>query len=86
MSLALQVIVVAVVVSACLVYSIWRLLSGAARQRLLDLLTRVPGVAALGWFERLQARTLAKSGVGCGSCGASTTAASRKRTPGALPR
>lgn len=86
MSLVLQVIVVAVVVSACLFYSIWRLLSGAARQRMLDVLARVPGVASLGWFVRLQARTHAKMGVGCGSCGTSTTAASRKQTPGALPR
>ena len=86
MNLALQVIVVAAVVSACAVFSIWRLLTGAARLRTLDLLARVPAVASLGWFVRLQERTRAKTGVGCGSCGAPTTAASRKQTPGALRR
>ena len=35
----------------------------------------------------LRARTLAKSAAGCGSCApAATSAASRKRTPGALRR
>jgi hypothetical protein len=86
MSLVLQVIVVAVVVSACALFSVWRLLSGAARQRTLDLLARVPALAAMRWFARLQARTRANTGVGCGSCAASTSAASRKQTPGGLPR
>ena len=86
MNLALQIIVVAVAVSACALYSIWRLLSGAARQRTLELLARVPGVAAMGWFARLQARTHARMGGGCGSCSGSTSATSRKQTPGALPR
>ena len=36
MSLLLQVIVVAVLVSACALYSLWRLLSGAARLRALE--------------------------------------------------
>ena len=86
MSLALQVIIVALVVTACALYSTWRLLSGAARLRTLAALARVPGVASMGWFAALEARTRAGLGGGCGSCAASTSAASRKRTPGALPR
>jgi hypothetical protein len=87
MSVVLQVTVVAFIVAACATYSIWRLLSGAARQRTLDLLARIPAVARMGWFVGLQARTRARlGGGGCGSCSASTTAASRKQTPGALPR
>ncbi|HEY2808796.1 MAG TPA: hypothetical protein VGI91_08365 [Steroidobacteraceae bacterium] len=86
MNLALQVIAVAVLVSACAVYSLWRLLSGAARLRLLNVLATVPAVGSLGWFVALGQRTRARVGGGCGSCAASTTAASRKRTPGALPR
>ena len=62
MSHALQVIVVAVAVCACALYSSWRLLSGAARQRTLELLARVPGLGSLGWFARLQARTRARIG------------------------
>jgi hypothetical protein len=86
MSFLLQIIAVALIVAACAVYSIWRLLSGAARQRTLDLLARIPAVATMGWFVALQARTRARMGGGCGSCAASTTAASRKQTPGALHR
>jgi hypothetical protein len=85
-NLALQVIVVAVLVTTCAVYSLWRLLSGAARLRLLNVLATVPALAAMGWFVALEQRTRARAGGGCGSCAASTSAASRKRTPGALPR
>ncbi len=86
MSIVLQVIVVAALVSVCALYSLWRLLSGAARLRTLDALARLPGVESMGWFARLQARTRAGSGAGCGGCAAAPSAASRKRTPGALPR
>ena len=86
MSFVLQVIVVAALVSACAVYSLWRLLSSAARLRALAALARVPALASMGWFARLQARTRAGSSAGCGTCAAAPSAASRKRTPGALPR
>jgi hypothetical protein len=86
MSLALQVILVAAAVAVCATYSIWRLLSGAARQRSLNLLAKLPGVAGLGWFVALRARTQAAGGAGCGSCPAAPSAPSRKQTPGALPR
>jgi hypothetical protein len=86
MSWVLQVIVVALSVAACATYSIWRLLSGAARERALNLLAAVPAVARMGWFIALQARTRARLGAGCGSCSAAPSAASRKQTPGALRR
>lgn len=86
MSLVLQVIVVAAVVSGCAVYSLWRLLSGAARLRILEALAHLPVLASVGWFARLQARTRAGTGGGCCCCAAAPSAASRKRTPGALPR
>ncbi len=86
MNLALQVIVVALVVIACATYSIWRLLSAAARVRVLERLAKVPAVSRTGWYVRLSARTRGGTGAGCGGCAASTTAASRKQTPGALRR
>jgi hypothetical protein len=82
MSLVLQVIVVALIVIACTAYSTWRLLSGAARQRVLRVLGAVPGVAGSAWFVSLHART--QVSIGCGSCGSS--AAAPKQTPGALRR
>jgi hypothetical protein len=84
MSLLLQVIVVALIVAVCATYSIWRLLSGAARARALELLAAIPAVARMGWFIALQART--RAGTGCGSCSAAPSATSRKQTPGALRR
>lgn len=86
MSVLLQVIVVAAVVGVCAVYSVWRLLSGAARLRALAALARWPAVASMRWFVKLDGRTRAGSGAGCGGCAAAPSAASRKRTPGALPR
>ena len=86
MSLLLQVIVVALIVAVCATYSIWRLLSGAARARALELLAAIPAVARMGWFIALQARTRARAGTGCGSCSAAPSATSRKQTPGALRR
>lgn len=86
MSLVLQVIVVALIVAACAVYSIWRLLSGAAQQRALARLSVIPLVARSGWFSALHERTRARSAGGCGSCASSASAASPKRTPGAPHR
>jgi hypothetical protein len=83
MSFVLQVIVVAAIVIACTAYSTWRLLSGAARQRVLKVLAAVPGVASSAWFAALHART--QVSLGCGSCGVAS-AASPKQTPGALRR
>ena len=85
MNLVLQAIVVGLLVCACAVYSLWRLLSAAARLRLLQGLAQVPAVAGMGWFVALEQRTRARLEAGCGSC-AAASAASPKRTPGALPR
>ena len=86
MNLVLQVLLVALVVAVCATYSIWRLLSGAARLRTLGLVARLPWVASTRWFAGLQARTQAAGSGGCGSCSASASAPSRKQTPGALRR
>ncbi len=86
MSVVLQVIVVGLIVLVCALYSTWRLLSGAARQRLLEVLAKVPLLGSSAWLRGLQQRTRAGLGAGCGSCPAATASPSRKRTPGALPR
>jgi hypothetical protein len=86
MSAALQGVAVGLIVLACALYSTWRLLSGAARQRALGVLANVPLLGSSGWFRALEQRTRAGLGAGCGGCPAATTSPSRKRTPGALPR
>ena len=86
MSAALQGILVGLIVLACAVYSTWRLLSGAARQRVLGVLASVPLLGSSRWLQALEQRTRAGLGAGCGSCPAATASPSRKRTPGALPR
>jgi hypothetical protein len=86
MSLVLQGVLVALIVSACVTYSTWRLLSVSARVRALDLLGSLPGISGTQWYQGVRARTTARLAGGCGSCGGSTPATSRKRTPGALHR
>lgn len=87
MSAVLQGLIVGLVVLACACYSTWRLLTARLRLRVLDALSVLPGIRQAAWFGALRARTLAKSAAGCGSCApAATSAASRKRTPGALRR
>jgi hypothetical protein len=86
MTLLLQCVVVALIVSACVIYSTWRLLSVSARVRALGLLALLPGISRAHWFQGLRARTTAGLAGGCGSCSGSTPATSPKRTPGALRR
>jgi hypothetical protein len=89
MSAMLQVVLVAVVVGACILYSAWRLASLALRLRLLDALARLPGARGATWLGVLRARTLARLQSGCAGCasGATPPAAGRRtRTPGALRR
>jgi len=83
-SFALQAGVVALVVGACALYSIWRLLSGSARLRALELLAGVPLLGRAAWIGALRARVLAGVG-GCGGC-AGASAPAPKRTSGALRR
>jgi hypothetical protein len=89
MSVALQVVVVALLVAACSVYSAWRLLSLNLRLRLLDALASLPRVLTAPWLGALRARTLARLQSGCAGCGGAATpgeAQPRNRTTGALRR
>ncbi|MGO9803889.1 MAG: hypothetical protein ACLPTM_07285 [Steroidobacteraceae bacterium] len=89
MSLALQLVVVAVVVAVCATYSAWRLLSLNLRLRVLDALASLPRVLTAPWLDALRARTLARLQSGCAGCGGAATpgaAARRNRTTGALRR
>jgi hypothetical protein len=86
MSLVLQGLLVALIVSVCVIYSTWRLMSVNARVRALGVLGALPGIRGSRWFQDLKARTEAALGGGCGSCGSAKPATSPKRTPGALHR
>jgi hypothetical protein len=67
-------VLVALIVAACAVFSIWRLLSARTRLRLLDGIAAViPACAQWGVFARLRGKVLARL-VG-GSCGACSQAA-----------
>jgi len=83
-SFVLQGLVVALLVSACAIYSTWRLLSGRARLRALELLAAVPGFAQAAWLASLRARVAGGMG-GCGGC-AGASAPGPKQTSGALRR
>jgi hypothetical protein len=83
----LQGLIVAGLVTTCLLYSTWRLLSARLRMRIMDALARVPGVGTAHWFAALRAHAVGKLAAGCGACApAATSAASRKQTPGGLRR
>jgi hypothetical protein len=87
MSGTLQALIVAVLVTACALYSSWRLMSAALRLRALGGLRRVPGISRAAWFVAWQARAQSRLAAGCTSCAPqATSAASRKQTPGALRR
>jgi hypothetical protein len=83
----LQGLTVAALVTACVLYSTWRLLSAGLRMRVMDALARVPGIGTARWFEAARAHAVSKFAAGCGSCApGATSAASRKQTPGGLRR
>ncbi|MGP8032744.1 MAG: hypothetical protein ACLPQ6_01245 [Steroidobacteraceae bacterium] len=87
MSLALQLVVVAVVVAVCTTYSVWRLLSLNLRLRVLDALASLPRVLTAPWLDALRARARLQSGcAGCGGAATPGAAARRNRTTGALRR
>jgi hypothetical protein len=91
MSLLLQSVLVGVVVSACVLYSGWRLASLRLRLRVIDGLAHLPSALTAPWLGRLRQRTLARLSGGCAGCaagGAPTrdAAARPSRTPGALRR
>jgi hypothetical protein len=87
-SLLLQQLAVGVVVSACALFSAWRLSSLTLRLKWLTLLERAPLLARSAWLLRLRQRTLARQLDACGGCAKAPTpdAASPNRTPGALRR
>ena len=84
MSATLQLLVVALLVGACAIYSTWRLLSARLRLRVLELLAGVPLLGRAAWIGALRSRVLAGVG-GCGGC-AGASAPAPKRTSGALRR
>ncbi len=87
MSLVLQMLIVALLVALCGLYSTWRLLSARLRLRLLERLAAVPGVGRAAWFAALRTAALSKFAAGCASCAPPpTSVASPKQTPGALRR
>jgi hypothetical protein len=90
-SLLLQGLLVAVLVSACALYSVWRLASLRLRLRVLEVLGSLPPVLTAPWLAALRSRTLAQLAGGCDGCaagGAPTrdAAARPNQTPGALRR
>jgi hypothetical protein len=92
MNALLQEVLVGILVGACAVFSLWRLLSVRLRLRLLDALRVLPGASRARWLARLRQRSLAQFALACGSCshadahGTTPGAASRNQTPGALRR
>jgi hypothetical protein len=91
-SLALQVVLVALIVVSCAVFAAWRLASIGLRLRVLEALSAAPAALTTPWLARLKRRTLeraAGSCAGCASGGAGDLrpgAGSPNRTPGALHR
>ena len=86
MNLLLQELLVTLLVAACALYSVWRLLSGAARLRTLAWLARLPGAHGSVWHAALTRRTLARLG-GCAGCAPpAPNAPARNQTPGAPRR
>ena len=88
MSMVLQQVLVAVLVTACALFSAWRLLSARLRLRCLDALAALPGARTAPWLTAVRRRTLSRLGAGCGSCAQHSTpgAVSRNQTPGAPRR
>src|SRR4029077_11378843 len=67
MSAVLQEVLVAVLVTACALYSAWRLLWAALRLRCLDALAALPVARTAPWLTALRRHTLSRLGAGCGS-------------------
>jgi len=88
MSVVLQQVLVAVLVTACALFSAWRLLSARLRLRCLDALAALPGAHTARWLTAARRRALSGLGAGCGGCAQRSTpgAVSRNQTPGAPRR
>ena len=87
MNAVLQEVLVAVLVTACALFSAWRLLSARLRLRCLDALAAMPGASRQRRTAARQ-RVLSGLGAGCGACAQHPTpgARSRNQTPGAPRR
>jgi hypothetical protein len=88
MSAVLQQVLVAVLVTACALYSAWRLLSARLRLRCLEALAALPGARTAPWLTAARQRVLSGLGAGCGGCAQRSTpgALSQNQTPGAPRR
>jgi hypothetical protein len=87
MNTVLQGLIVAVVVTLCTFYSVWRLLPARLRLRALEAGAHLPLIGRSAWLSALRAQARSRLGGGCGACApAATSAASPKQTPGALRR
>ena len=72
--------VVAVLVAASAIYSLWRLLGIRQRLWLLDQLLPVAQLTHVGWPARLKASLQLQALKGCGSCGANADAVRTRRS------
>ena len=95
MSLLLQQLVVGVLVVASALFGAWRLSTVRLRLRVLETLSRWPGLASAAWLARLRERTRAQELRACGGCSGARPPdlhskrdadAAPNRTPGALHR
>jgi hypothetical protein len=64
----LESLLVALIVLACALFSLWRLLSARLRLQLLDWLAAALGRPDRGWRGRLRRKALAELAGGCGAC------------------
>ena len=65
---ALETGLVALIVSGCALFSLWRLMSVRARLKLIGWLQGVPGIGTSALLGRVQRKTLAGLTGGCGGC------------------
>lgn len=64
----LERVLVALIVGASLLYSLWRLTPARSHLFVIDLLGRIPGDIGTAWSDRLRKRVLSGGGAGCGGC------------------
>ena len=75
MELLLQNVLVGVIVTGCVVFSAWRLMSPRLRLKTLDLVGPAMGlIGAGGTLARLRTQTIGKLAAGCGACSANKSA------------
>jgi hypothetical protein len=71
----IQDVIVALIVAGCAVFSVWRLMSGSARLKTLELLTPIANaVGASAAITKLRGKVLAQLASGCAACSSNKTA------------